>query len=754
MLNVPLWKSSRQYRTLCVSDVDSAQLDFENDQVVARSARAHYLDRPASLPNISLLEFTNFYNYGNPPKRRGGRGAKPYIVSVFPRYPGNRDDEETYEKHAHAKLLLHHPYQNEADLLGDFPSWAVAYQETCLNMPDHHHQDPLPDTAEVAPNDDDDDDGEDIPDPHADAHRQLAWMVEAGWAPNAPVQAFSNLGLREVDEYDWHLNDYGSEEDFRIAYHWLKDQKREHGNQPAALTGHVDWRLLSGKQQLVFLEVIAHYKACLHPFLPNPPPLRINVDGTAGTGKSFLIAAISAEITRLALEVQVPDPHPILRTAPTGIAAFNIQGVTLHTGFRISPSKWSELNPSSLGAHQESWQKIKILIVDEKSMVGQSMLGKIDSRLRQFKPEAHSECLGGLTTLFFGDFAQLPPIADRPLFSPAGATALPTMGWQAFQSLRKSVTLQQIFRQAGADPESVLFRDALMHLRTYATTEADYALLSTRFTTVVPAQEQDQFKNALHLFPLRDLVSTHNTRTLALMNKPVVRCPARHTGGSSAENATEEEAEGLEKEILLAEGAAVMLTKNLWTPMGLVNGSRGIVTRIIYSAGHEPGEDLPGMVFVNFEGYTGEHIFEVLPQLLIRHNMSGPQGIWEWEGIPITTETHSWETSSGQKLSRTQLPLRLAWAVTVHKSQGLTLDKAVIDLHERDFSPGLAYVAISRVKKLSGLLLKPFGHSRLQKPNETPGMRYLIDDNIRRASLEMETNDSYGVDMSDYVFNV
>jgi ATP-dependent DNA helicase PIF1 len=612
MLGRQLWKSSRQYRTLCVSDEDSAQLDFENDQVVARSARAHYLERPASLANISLLEFTNFYNYGNPPKRRGDRGAKPYIVFVFPRYPGSRDDEETYEKHARAKLLLHHPYQNEADLLGDFPSWAIAYHETCLNMPDHSHQDPLPDTAEAAL-DNDDDDGEDIPDPQAGARRQLAWMVEAGRAPNAPLQAFSNLGSRDVDEYDWHLNDFGLEEDFCIAFHWIRDQKRENGNQPAALTGHVDWRLLSGKQQLVFLQVVAHYRAYLDPLLPNPPPLRINVDGTAGTGKSFLIAAISTEITRLALEAQVPDPHPILRTAPTGIAAFNIQGVTLHTGFRISPSKWSELNPSSLGAHQESWRKIKILIVDEKSMVGQSMLGKIDSRLRQFKPECHNECLGGVTALFFGDFAQLPPIADRPLFSPSSATPLPTMGWQAFQSFQRSVTLQQIFRQAGVDQESVLFRDALMRLRTYSTSEADYALLSTRFTSVVPLEEQAQFKNALHLFPLRDSVASHNTHTLALMNKPVVCCPARHTGGRSAENATEEEAEGLEHEILLAEGAAVMLTKNLWTQMGLVNGSRGIVTRITYSAGHQPGQDLPGMVFVSFDGYTGQLNIGILP---------------------------------------------------------------------------------------------------------------------------------------------
>lgn len=136
--------------------------------------------------------------------------------------------------------------------------------------------------------------------------------------------------------------------------------------------------------------------------------------------------------------------------------------------------------------------------------------------------------------------------------------------------------------------------------------------------------------------------------------------------------------------------------------------------------------------------------------------MTGPSNP-DWPGIPICPVTHAWETSGGVRLSRTQLPLRLAWAVTVHKSQGLTLDQVVIDLEERDFSPGLAYVAISRVKTLAGLLFKaPFLHSRLQRPRTTAASGHLTADNQRRLLLPMVDYTVYGVNMDDYLqgFNV
>jgi hypothetical protein len=123
-----------------------------------------------------------------------------------------------------------------------------------------------------------------------------------------------------------------------------------------------------------------------------------------------------------------------------------------------------------------------------------------------------------------------------------------------------------------------------------------------------------------------------------------------------------------------------------------------------------------------------------------------------WPGVPICPETHRWETAQGETRSRTQLPLRLAWAVTIHKSQGLTLDTVVIDLEDSDFSLGLSYVAISRVKTLGGLLFHAdFGPARLQRPRQTPTMAQLLVDNTRREGLEMTEYISYGVDLSEYL---
>ena len=135
---------------------------------------------------------------------------------------------------------------------------------------------------------------------------------------------------------------------------------------------------------------------------------------------------------------------------------------------------------------------------------------------------------------------------------------------------------------------------------------------------------------------------------------------------------------------------------------------------------------------------------------------SGPQTPG-WPGIdpswvPITPITASWEDRLGQSLSQTQIPLTLAWAITIHQSQGLTLTKVVIDLGEKDFSPGLSFVAISHVKSFKGLAFcTHFPWSCIHQAEETPTAKLLREDNECCAKLSFEL-DAYGVNLNEYVF--
>ena len=110
------------------------------------------------------------------------------------------------------------------------------------------------------------------------------------------------------------------------------------------------------------------------------------------------------------------------------------------------------------------------------------------------------------------------------------------------------------------------------------------------------------------------------------------------------------------------------------------------------------------------------------------------------------------ETKAGKVLTHTQLPLMMAWGITIHKSQGLTLEKVVVELGDKDFSAGLTFVAISQVKTLQGLAFcTRFDHARLKKPKETDSMLMLKRDTECRSQLGFQLN-TYGMDLSEYTF--
>jgi ATP-dependent DNA helicase PIF1 len=176
---------------------------------------------------------------------------------------------------------------------------------------------------------------------------------------------------------------------------------------------------------------------------------------------------------------------------------------------------------------------------------------------------------------------------------------------------------------------------------------------------------------------------------------------------------------------------------------GLVNGARGTVDCIGYAPHADPTKDIPLVVFVCFPTYTGP----VDPRWQSQANADCPV-------VSITPFTTHWDTRDGHSLSRTQFPLTLAWGISIHKSQGLTLERAVIDLGPSDFAVGLSYVAISWVKSIKGIAFRTsFDLTCLQKVNNPEGgiQGMLLQDNVRCEQLDFHEN-PYDVDVSEYLF--
>ena len=310
------------------------------------------------------------------------------------------------------------------------------------------------------------------------------WMHEAGRYPNQPVEMdFNNLGGRDFDlQYDW-IGNSPDQNLVTMASKWLTDKIKGSPNDAVQTLPEVDYQKLKGEQRNVFLQVMAYFKKMNTGDQDQPDPLRLNVDGTAGTGKSFLIWTITTALRELFFDGSV-NYDPVVRLAPTGVAAFGIRGWTINFGLMIPVKEGNEFNQlgqSSLARFQTRWKETKLLILDEKSMVGRSQLGRMDRRLRQAYPQNADEILGGMPAIFFGNFAQLPPVGDSPIYSdkPSGyRTALNAEGRCVIESFKQSVTLQIVFRQTGQDEEQVKFRGALLRLRTYSTTIEDYTLFS------------------------------------------------------------------------------------------------------------------------------------------------------------------------------------------------------------------------------------------------------------------------------------
>jgi len=383
------------------------------------------------------------------------------------------------------------------------------------------------------------------------------------------------------------------------------------------------------------------------------------ITGRAGTGKSTLLRYFMEQTARKAVVL-----------APTGVAAVNIGGQTIHSFFGFKPSITpQEVSQLTLPPSKERlYRELEMLVIDEVSMVRADLLDCVDQFLR-ISRHARNRPFGGVQMAFFGDLYQLPPVVtrrERPAIESLYETPY-FYSSQVFRQLNIAlVELEKVYRQTDDR-----FLDLLDAIRSGSVTDADLTLLNSR---CIPDFEPGPAEFYVQLTATNNLAEVTNQRQLARLRGRLYTFEGYLEGDFGEDHAP--------APILLElkVGAQVMLVNN--DPRGRwVNGTLGRVVRVV------PGRRNEGVVIVELEG--GE-VVEVAPHT--------------WELFEFYVQGRQLQS---RVIGRyTQIPLTLAWAVTIHKSQGKTFERVVIDIGRGAFAPGQVYVALSRCRTLEGIVLK------------------------------------------------
>ena len=433
------------------------------------------------------------------------------------------------------------------------------------------------------------------------------------------------------------------------------------------------------------------------------PPFHIFLTGGAGTGKSHVINCIKyyaekafSRITESAEDVTV------LLLAHTGTAAFNISGETICSALKIgiSLSDYKPLAEDSLNTLGTRYQHLQLVIIDEISMVSVPQLSYIHGRLQQIKGTSQTSYFGNVSILAVGDFYQLPPVCPpTPLCSPNKEILK-----DLWNSLFQKVELTEIMRQRN----DAVFANMLNRLRVRKEDEplqeTDIKLLESR---TVKENVLTAPPDALHLFFRNVDVNKHNDAKIATLNTKKYTVQAEdvdQSGGrivkvnTTPHKTSRNDNTSLAPSLQLAVGARTMLIANVDVSDGLCNGVSGIIKGIEF----RNSTNMPSVVYVKFDsdriGVKARSAQFIAPQHSGCTPITPRKEVFKLKGKTYTT-------------TRQQMPLKLAWAVTIHKVQGQTTDKAVISME--GLKAAMAYVALSRVTTLEGLYLTNYDPSKI-----------------------------------------
>ena len=621
----------------------------------------YYPERPEDLEDVCLHDFVANYNW----QGKDAKGDRIYRRLNKPRLVNHREFDlnkaEHREDYFYSLILLFVPFRDESSLLRENETAEQAFERL------------LPDDDNCAA-----------------YHRRLQAMLSARAKVRSINEARKAAAVQEEENKEADgLQVLGE------AKSAMQDMQDMDANPPNALTLEQRVDMLNADQRRVYDSISSHLShqkrhedsecQC------DMNSLTMFVSGVGGTGKSFLIEAVKS----LTDSLWPSEDLKCAITAPTGLAAFIVGGVTVHRLFQLpiehegkEAGYWS-LSKDSQKVMKMSLRHLKLLVIDEVSMVSSLNLTYVHLRMQELF--GGDEWFGGKNVLFVGDLLQLQPVNGNPVFEKmTKSTLVHKLGCLGSVNIwQDCVTYEEltINERQKKDGE---FSAILDCVRRGSLSEQTISVLKERVSEVSVAEKFTELQEAgmtpVCLFPTRKQCDAVNEEMLGLLDSEVHVIPCsdvvdetKSTGKWHERAAKRLEklnqdcnnTAGLEAVLKLAVGARVMLRRNIDVKGGLVNGAIGTIVKVFAKR-----------ISIKFD------------------HLDDPCDIEQVKGKFMVLKSYY--------VYRTQFPLILAYAVTIHKCQGLSLDCAIVDLSDRVFADGMAYVALSRVRSLEGLHLIAF----------------------------------------------
>ncbi|XP_073978327.1 uncharacterized protein [Rhodnius prolixus] len=692
----------RENRKRCLKPYNQLQnMPANSTEVYLKSwLDDYYPNRPDDLENLNLYDFCRYYDLSRDQLEAVNRiklknnvilrkRGKPYVIQ-HPMYK-TLNTEQDRNKYYHSLLLLFKPWRNESDILRGFRTYQEAF--------DHY-------SAELK---------------QAMTYHDKLIMIEEGIKElqskiaEFKEENFINLEedniIREVQDADVAMLEvcaamYTSIDDRDNKFNLNEDQSRIFNKITQTLIDQSNNKCNS--------------------------QIKLFVSGVGGTGKSYLLKALKVWINNTFPPKK--DTVSVAITAPTGLAAYNVNGVTIYRLLSLpvehqQTAEYNKLNVESCRAIRHVLKDMKLLIIDEISLVSSLVFAYIHLRLTEIAK--NNEPFGNFNILLFGDLLQLQPVKGNQVFKKLTRieckSKLGSIGsvdlWSMFEYDELKINVRQKNDKSG-------FINTLLNIRSGNICEEDISLLNSRvlpnndLNNVIQSYKElvDSGKNPLCLFATKAQCITFNKLYSDKFGKEIVTIDSIDEIDYNSKLSNKKikdlnlliskisedvsRTANLSKTINLFVGAKIMIKRNIDIANGIVNGTIGVVERFVYK-----GKFVESLiVVVNNKPFTLERVqarFQLIKNIYVH---------------------------------RKQFPVSLSYAVTIHKSQGLTLDCLFTSLGKEVFAPGMHYVALSRVTNLNGLYLIDFDSSKIKADTDAINEYRRLNKMIQSPCLHTANN--------------